>query len=128
MVALGGVRRGDAAAEVLLTAAVRGREVSRPVLIEVTGFDEPAGADAGSHLLLRGDAVGRPGLFPHLECRIDAVPVGGEQTAVFLVATYKPPFGIVGGLADALVLYRLGESSLEGWFHDVCDRIEAAAG
>jgi hypothetical protein len=126
--ALGGVRRSDAAVEVPLTATVRGTEVSRPVHIEVAGFDEPAGVSAGSHLLLRGDAVSRPGLFPHLECRIDAVPLGDERTALFLVATYKPPFGIVGGIADALALYRFGEASLERWFHSVGDRIEAATG
>lgn len=125
---LGGACDDDQAVEVALTASVRGTDVSRPVRLEVTGFDEPAGVAIGAHLLLRGDAAHRPGLFPHLECRLDAVPIGGDRTALFLVATYKPPFGVLGGLADALALYRFGESSLEGWFHEVGDRIEVAAG
>ena len=125
---LGGTRCGAEAVEVPLTALLRGTEVSRPVRIEVAGFDEPAGTKVGSHLLLRGEAARRPALFPHLECRIDAVPIGDDRTALFLVATYKPPLGVVGGLADALALYRFGESSLERWFQEVGDRIEAASG
>jgi len=125
---LGGTRCDADAVEVSLTASVRGTDMSRPVRIEVTGFDEPAGAATGAHLHLRGNAVRRPGLFPHLECRINAVPVAEDRTALFLVATYKPPLGMLGGLADALALYRFGESSLERWFHEVVDRIEADAG
>lgn len=125
---LGGSGRDRSAVEVALRAKVRGTEVSRSVLLEVTGFDEPAGAATGAHLRVTGRAAGRPALFPRLECRFDAVPIGGDRTAFFLVATYKPPLGVVGGLADALALYRFGESSLEQWFHGVGDRIEAAAG
>lgn len=125
---LGGAERSPGVVEVPLAATVRGTDMSRPVLLEVTGFDEPAGAATGAHLHVRGNALRRPRLFPHLECRFDAVPIAGERTALFLVATYKPPLGVLGGLADALALYRFGESSLERWFHGVGDRIEAAAG
>lgn len=125
---LGGTRCAAEAVEVPLTTLLRGTEVSRMVRIEVTGFDEPAGTAVGSHLLLRGDAARRRWLFPHLECRIDAVPISDDRTALFLVATYKPPLGVVGGLADALALYRFGESSLERWFQGIGDRIEASPG
>ena len=105
-----------------LTAHLRGTKVTREVTVEIVGFDEPDGAAAGAHLTFRADASKHPDLFPHLEARLDAAPVTDDRTALFLVATYKPPLGTVGGAIDALGLHRFAADSLEGLF----DRIVAA--
>lgn len=124
---LGGRPIGEGRVEVPLTATLRGREVSRSVNLDVVAFEEPEGASAGSYLLMRADAVRRPDLFPHLEARLNVVPIDDDRTALFLVATYKPPLGIVGGAADALAMHRLAEESLNRLFDGIADRILGAA-
>jgi hypothetical protein len=74
--------------------------------------------------MLRGDASRYPDLFPHLEARLDAVPVAAERTALFLIATYKPPMGILGGAADAMVLHRFAEESLSNLLNGVAELLE----
>ncbi len=46
----------------------------------------------------------------------------GTGTLAFLIATYKPPLGIVGGAMNTLGLHRFAEDSL----NDLFDRIAAA--
>lgn len=109
---------------VRLVAHVRGTEVARDAQLEIVAFDEPSGVAAGSHLMLRADASRHPGLFPHLEARLDAVPVSIDRTALFLIATYKAPFGLVGGAADATILHRLAEESLGNLLDGVATALE----
>ena len=109
-----------------LVAHLRGTAVARDVEIEIVAFDEPSGVTAGAHLMFRADASRHRDLFPHLEARLDVVPVSSERTALFLIATYKPPLGIVGGAADALVLHRFAEESLSGLLDSIGGALEAA--
>jgi len=85
-----------------LIAEIRGTEISRPVTVEIIGFDEPDGAPAGAHLMFSADASHHADLFPHLEARLDAIPVTDERTALFLIVTYQPPLGVVGGVINSL--------------------------
>jgi hypothetical protein len=107
-----------------LVAHLRGTAVARDIEIEIVAFDEPSGLAAGAHLMFRADASRHPDLFPHLEGRLDAVPVSATRTALFLIATYKPPLGVVGGAADALVLHRFAEESLSGLLDAIAGRLE----
>ena len=106
-----------------LAATLRDRPVERDMLIEVVTFDEVEGAARESHLVFRGDASEHPELFPHLEGRLDAMPMGTERTAMFFVGTYTPPLGPVGGAVDAVALHRFAEESLLGLLHSTVDRI-----
>jgi len=124
---LGGRPVGEGRVTTRVTAAVGNAEVSGEANIDIVGFDEPQGIAAGSYLLFRGDATRRPDLFPHLEARLDVVPIDEERTALFLVATYKPPLGVVGGTADALGLYHLADDALNRLFAQVCERVAAEA-
>lgn len=110
-----------------LIAHLGGTEVNRDIRIEIVAFDEPVGVAPGAHLLLRGDASHHPDLFPHLEARIDVIPMSNDRTALFFVGTYKPPFGILGGAADGVALHRYAEESLMRWFDGVVRRAESAA-
>ncbi len=99
------------------------RRVSRDMRIELVAFDEPLGAASGAHLLFRADASRNPDLFPHLEARLDAVPIAAERTALLFSATYKPPLGLLGGAVDAAVLHRFAEESLSRFLDDVAVRL-----
>jgi hypothetical protein len=114
----------DGSVVATLRAHVGRTEVVRDMVIEIVAFDEPSETTAsGAHLLFRGDASRHPDLFPHLEARIDVVPIAPLRTALFFTATYKPPLGLMGGTADALVLHRLAEESLSGLLDDVAARV-----
>ncbi len=119
---------GDARAEdgrtiAQLAATLRDRPIERDMLIEIVTFDEIEGAAPGSHLVFRGDASAHPEMFPHLEGRLDAMPMGDDRTALFFVGTYTPPLGPVGAAADAVALHRFAEESLLGLLHSTVDRI-----
>lgn len=109
--------------QVSLEAHLGGTEITREMDVEIVAFDEPAGMAAGAHLLFRGDASKHPDLFPHLEARLDAVPISEERTALFLVSTYKPPLGVIGGAIDSLGLHRFAEESLHGLFTGIAERL-----
>lgn len=109
-----------------LHARLGRRRVSRNMHIEVIAFDEPAGTVSGAHLLFRGDASRNPDLFPHLEARLDAVPIAAERTALFFSATYKPPLGLLGGAVDVAVLHRFAEESLSRFLDDIAVRLGPA--
>ena len=106
-----------------LNTRVGGTDLTRTMRVEIVEFDEPAGQPARCTLIFRGDAVHHAELFPHLEARLDAVPISEERTALFFVGTYKPPMGLLGGAVDALALHHRAEESLRGWFGSVTSRI-----
>ncbi len=109
-----------------LEAHLGGSAITRDMAVEIVAFDEPAGTAAGAHLLFRGDASRHPDLFPHLEARLDAVPISETRTALFLVSTYKPPMGVVGGAMDSLGLHRFAEEAIHSLFDEVAERLAAA--
>ncbi len=111
-----------------LSAGLRGTAITREVAIEVVGYDEPDTAAAGAHLMFRADDARRPGMFPHLEARLDAIPAAADRTALFLIATYKPPMGMLGGAADAALLHRVAARSLSGLFERIAAAVQAGPG
>lgn len=125
---LGEGRADDGRITSPLCATLRGQTVERELLLEVVAFDEPDGLATGAHVVLRGDACHHPDLFPHLEARFDVVPVSDGRTALFFVATYTPPLGVVGAALDALALHRFAERSLHGLFARAGDRLEMQGG
>jgi hypothetical protein len=106
-----------------LTARIRSTVVSREVEVEIVGFDEPEGSAAGANLIFRADALRHADLFPHLEARLEALPVAEGRTALFMSATYKPPLGVVGGAANTIGLHRVAKQSLRSLFEDIADRL-----
>lgn len=106
-----------------LMAQVSSTTVSREVEIEIVGFDEPEGSAAGANLIFRADALRHADLFPHLEARLEVLPVAEDRTALFLSATYKPPLGVVGGAANTIGLHRVAGQSLRSLFDEIADRL-----
>ncbi|MBU1227825.1 MAG: hypothetical protein KJ698_11535 [Actinobacteria bacterium] len=107
-----------------LAARLRGTEISRDVTVEIIGYDEPHAEAVGAHLMFSADAALHGELFPHLEARIDAIPVADERTSLALIATYKPPLGVIGGAVDTLGLHHLAEHSLGDLFERIVSGLE----
>lgn len=103
-----------------LVVRVGATEIRREVLVAVGALDEPDGS--GCHLRFTADASAHPDLFPHLEGRIDLVPISALRTAVFFVAAYTPPLGVVGSAIDLLGLHRFAEDAMERLFDRIVER------
>ncbi len=115
----------DEPIHISLVARVRGTEISRDITVDVIGYDEPDAEAVGAHLMFSADASHHPDRFPHLEARLDAIPVTDGRTAVFVSATYKPPLGVVGGALNTAVLHRFAEQSLEDLFERIIGELES---
>jgi hypothetical protein len=65
---------------------------------------------------------GRPGgLFPRLEGDLEIGALGQDRTQLALSGSYRPPLGVVGRLADRLLLHRVAEATVK----DFVDRLAA---
>jgi hypothetical protein len=108
-----------------VAAEFRGRHLERAIVVEVVTHEAPEGSATGSHLVLSAEALEHPERYPTLEARFDALPLGEARTALFFVATYNPPLGLIGGAADAVALHRFAEVSLQRYFDGVGGRLSA---
>ncbi|MCJ7726851.1 MAG: hypothetical protein MUP76_10765 [Acidimicrobiia bacterium] len=106
-----------------LVTRILNTEIAREVEIEIVAFDEPEGDASGANLMFRADALRHSDLFPHLDARLEALPVAHGQTALFLTATYKPPLGVVGGAVNTLGLHRIARQSLRALFDTIAERL-----
>lgn len=105
-----------------LIVGIGATEIRREVLVAVGALFEPDDAATGCHLRFTADASAHPDLFPHLEGRIDVIPISEQRTALFFIASYTPPLGVVGSAIDLLGLHRFAEDSMERLFEDMVVR------
>lgn len=106
-----------------LVVGVGATEIRREVLVAAGSLFEPDDAATGCHLRFTTDASQHPDLFPHLEARIDVVPISPARTALFFIATYTPPLGVLGSAIDLLGLHRFAEDSMERLFGRIATRL-----
>ncbi len=81
----------------------------------------------------RGDALVVPiswasseasGLFPVLNGDILLVPFDAERCRVWLVASYEPPFGQLGGQLDRALLHHIARSTARSFLSWVAESLE----
>lgn len=83
-------------------------------------------ADA-ARLPLRWEDAEQPKLFPILEATLELVPVPSGRratTQVGLSGRYRPPFGRLGAVADALAGHKVVLESIDRFLDDLTRRIE----
>jgi hypothetical protein len=101
-----------------------GVEMSRDVRLRFGGIvcDEQR-----ARLSLRWEDAHHPHLFPVLEAVLELAPLksGRHQiTQIGIVGHYRPPFGVMGGLADRLAGEAVAEESVARFLEDVSRRVE----
>ncbi len=114
-----------------LKVNVAGFEIGRDVVIEVTKLDlsrhpphEPNAPAATVHLQWK--AASNASLFPKLSARLMVYPLSAGETQLDLFGAYTPPGGVLGSAADALVMRRFAEESLQRFLDDVVEAINRA--
>lgn len=107
-----------------LHARVAGIEVGTPVTVKIRGFDQSGGDHPSARLRIAWEAERAKALFPAMEADVEAHPITPTETQLALFGTYRPPLGIVGSAADALIGHRLAEAAVHHFLLEVKDRLE----
>jgi hypothetical protein len=71
-------------------------------------------------------AATKAGLFPALEGQLEIAKLGVTTTQVGLSASYEPPLGWVGKIADRALLHRVAEVTVRDFMERIGDRLEHA--
>lgn len=110
--------------EASLHARRAGMEMSRDVRLRFGGLvcDEHR-----ARLSLRWEDAHHPGLFPVLEAVVELAPLkGGRQqiTQIGVVGHYRPPFGVIGAVADRLAGEAVAAESVSRFVEELARRLE----
>jgi hypothetical protein len=64
---------------------------------------------------MKWTATGAEVLFPQLTADLLLAHVGQNMTRISVQGTYKPPLGVVGRIADRVILGRFAEATIRNW-------------
>jgi hypothetical protein len=64
---------------------------------------------------MRWTATGAGVLFPQLNADLLLAHVGQSMTRISVQGTYDPPLGVVGRIADRMLLGRFAEATVRNW-------------
>lgn len=117
-----GRRRDEVATN--LEVELAGVEIGRTVKVEVVGFEEKEKPWPIAKLQVRWKAADLPAAFPSMEAQLEAYGLSERETQISFLGTYRPPLGILGGLADAALLHRVAEASLHRFFSSLLERVD----
>lgn len=73
---------------------------------------------------IKWTAHGAGALFPELNADLALSQMGPDMTSLSLDGTYEPPLGVVGRVADRMILGRLADATVRNWM----DRLAEAVG
>jgi hypothetical protein len=75
---------------------------------------------------IRWTATGAAGLFPELNADLALTQMGSSMTSLSLDGTYEPPMGVVGRVADRIVLGRVAEATVRNWLDRLAEAVSSA--
>jgi hypothetical protein len=73
-------------------------------------------------------AATESGLFPTLEGQLEIAKLGLATTQVGISASYEPPFGWVGKIADKALLHRVAEATVQDFMERIRNQLERPVG
>ena len=74
---------------------------------------------------IRWTAIGGAALFPELNADLALSQMGPTMTSLALDGTYEPPLGMVGRVADRVVLGRVAEATVRNWVDRLAEAVSA---
>ena len=101
-----------------------GRRIGRCVELELGG---PRRTEGVTLLPIKWRAASVSGIFPVLEGQFELARMGIATTQLGLSATYEPPFGLVGKIADRAMLHRVAEITVKEFVEQIAARLSKNA-
>jgi hypothetical protein len=86
-------------------------------------FGAPRTRGDATVLPLSWRATGTPGLFPRLEADLEVGPLGPDRTQLRILGSYDPPAGLLGALADRVLLHRVAEATVRGFLARLAEAV-----
>lgn len=74
---------------------------------------------------IRWTATGAGALFPELNADLALSQMGSSMTSLSLDGTYEPPGGLVGRVADRIVLGRIAEATVRNWVDRLAEAVSS---
>lgn len=72
---------------------------------------------------IKWTAHGAGALFPELNADLALSQMGPEMTSISLDGTYEPPLGVVGRVADRMILGRLADATVRNWMDRLAEAV-----
>lgn len=72
---------------------------------------------------IKWTAHGAGALFPELNADLALSQMGPDMTSLALDGTYEPPLGVVGRLADRMILGRLADATVRNWMDRLAEAV-----
>ena len=88
---------------------------------------EAAAGPDGCAVPITWRAERRPERYPQLRGVLELTPATWHRTWLVLRATYRPPGGVIGELADRAALHRVAEATVRGFVERAAWVLERAA-
>lgn len=106
-----------------LEVSVAGFEVGRAINVRIGPFAESIEGVPSARVHLTWEASHQSGLFPNMECDLEALPLTKDETEIVLAGVYRPPFGAAGSALDTALLHRVADASVRQFFDRIVRRI-----
>jgi len=97
------------------------RRIARLIKIEIGAPTATAGL---MFLPIRWQSASDAGLFPTLEGVLEVAAIGSGRTQLGLSASYEPPLGLIGKIADRALFHRVAEVTVKDFLERVGERLE----
>jgi hypothetical protein len=98
------------------------RRVARRIEIKL---DDPRRTEGVTLLPVHWQAASQSNLFPALDGLLEIAALGVTTTQVGISASYEPPLGFVGTIADRALLHRVAEATVRDFMDRIGVRLEA---
>jgi hypothetical protein len=97
------------------------RRVARRIEVEL-GALRPIGGV--TMLPIRWKAASHAGLFPALDGQLEIAAIGKTTTQLGISASYEPPLGLLGKIADRALMHRVAEITVKDFLDRIGERLQ----
>jgi hypothetical protein len=97
------------------------RRVGRRITVEIGAPNASAGV---IFMPIRWRAATEAGFFPTLEGELEVAAIGNDRTQLGLSATYEPPLGLLGKIADRALFHRVAEVTVKDFLERIGARLD----
>lgn len=97
------------------------RRIGRRINVEIGAPKASAGL---IFMPIRWRAATDAGLFPTLEGELEVAALGATKTQLGISATYEPPLGLVGKIADRALFHRVAEVTIKDFLERIGTRLD----
>ena len=99
------------------------RRIRRRINVEIGASKVASGL---TYMPIRWRAASEAGIFPTLDGELEVAALGLGRTQLALSASYEPPLGFIGKLADRALLHRVAEVTVHDFLMRIGERLEKA--